>query len=187
MTQIGLNTALLQRNPAVTPEVAGGLLQEIDQRSRELVTALDEIVWAVNPKNDTAASLARYFCQFAQSCLASTEMACRLEIAPVLSDRPLGAEQRHHLFLAFKEALHNVLRHSGASELRLAIAMDEGALSVTVADNGRGFVPGPAPEGADGIGNMRMRLERLGGSCTITSRVGQGTLVLFRVPLEANP
>ena len=182
LTQISLNTAMLQ-NSAVAPEIAGGLLQEIDQRSRELVTALDEIVWAANPKNDTVPALARYLCQFAQSCLQSTDIACRLAVAPALPDAPVGAEQRHHLFLAFKEALHNTLRHSGATELKLEITADAETLSVALADNGRGFIPGPVPEGADGVGNMRTRLERLGGSCVVTSAPGQGTKVVFHLPL----
>ena len=176
----------MAQNPSVAPEVAGGLLQEIDQRSRELVTALDEIVWAVNPKNDTVPSLARYFCQYAQNCLLPSGITCRLEVAPVLPATPVGAEQRHHLFLAFKEALHNILRHSGAKELRLEIGGDARTLLVTLADNGRGFVPGPAPEGADGLGNMRARLERLGGSCVVTSEPGRGTTVVFHLPLSAN-
>ncbi|MCX6913532.1 MAG: triple tyrosine motif-containing protein, partial [Verrucomicrobia bacterium] len=185
LTQISLNTAMVQ-NPAVTPDITSSLLQEIEQRSRDLVTALDEIVWAVNPKNDTVPSLARYFCQFAQNCLLPGNITCRLEVAPVLPDAPVGAEQRHHLFLAFKEALHNTLRHSGAKELRLEIAGDAQTLSVTLADNGRGFVPGPAPEGADGLGNMRARLARLGGSCVVTSEPGRGTKVVFRLPLATD-
>jgi signal transduction histidine kinase len=185
LTQISLNTAMLQ-NPAVASEVAGGLLQEIDQRSRELVTALDEIVWAANPKNDTVASLARYLCQYAQSCLQSADIACRLEVAPNLPDAPMGAEQRHHLFLAFKEALHNTLRHSGANELGLEITADARTLSVSLTDNGRGFVPGPVPEGADGLGNMRARLQRLGGSCVVTSAQGHGTKVTFCLPFALN-
>lgn len=183
LTQISLNTAMIQ-NPAVTPEIAGGMLQEIDQRARELVTALDEIVWAVNPKNDTVPSLARYLCQFTQSCLLPTEIACRLEVSPALPEALVGAEQRHHLFLAFKEALHNTLRHSGADELRLEIATEARTLFITLADNGRGFVPGPVPEGADGLGNMRSRLERLGGSCELISVIGEGTKVVFKLPLQ---
>ncbi|MEI7902463.1 MAG: two-component regulator propeller domain-containing protein, partial [bacterium] len=182
LTQISLNAALI-KNPAVTAEVAGNLLQEIDQRSRELVTALDEIVWAVNPKNDTVPSLVRYLCQFAQNYLVPNGIVCRLEVVPDLPDAPLGAEQRHNLFLAFKEALHNTLRHSGASQLRLAVAADAQTLSVTLADNGRGFVPSSAAEGADGLGNMRTRLTRLGGSCVVTSVPNQGTTVVFCLPL----
>ncbi len=184
LTQISLNSAMAQ-NPAVAAEVAAGMLQEIDQRSRELVTALDEIVWAVNPKNDTVASLARYLCQFAQNLLLPAEITCRLEVPPVLPDAPVSAEQRHQLFLAFKEALHNTLRHSGARELRLTVAAGPQHLTVTLADNGCGFAPGPVREGADGLTNMQMRLARLGGRCTVTSVPGQGTRVSFDLPLTS--
>ena len=182
LTQISLNPALAQ-NPAVTPDLASGLLQEIDQRAPELVTALDEIVWAVNPKNDTVPALARYLCQFAQTCAHPAGMACRLEVAPSLPEVPVGAEQRHHLFLAFKEALHNALQHSGASELKLAITVNAQTLAVTLADNGRGFAPAPGREGADGLDNMQTRLERLGGRCAVTSAPGQGTTVTLLLPL----
>ena len=184
LTQISLNTAMVQ-NPAVGREVAEGLLQEIDERSRDLVVALDEIVWAVNPRNDSVPSLARYFCQFARNCLLSGGITCRLEVATDLPDAPVGAEQRHHLFLAFKEALHNALQHSGADQARLEIAADAHTLAVTLFDNGCGFTPGPQPEGADGLGNMRTRLTRLGGTCVVTSGPNCGTTVAFRLPLAA--
>ena len=183
LTQISLNTAMAQ-SPAVTPDVAVGLLSEIDQRARELVTSLDEIVWAVNPKNDTVPALARYLCQFTQSCHLPAGMVCRLDVAPELPDVPVGAEQRHHLFLAFKEALHNAIQHSAASQLRLEILADARTLSVKLADNGRGFVSGAVPDGADGLHNMRARLERLKGCCVVTSVPGQGTTVWLRLPLE---
>jgi len=183
LTQISLNTALAQ-NPAMPPDLARGLLHEVDQRARELVTALDEIVWAVNPKNDTVRALSRYLCQFAQRYLAPGGMACRLEVSDSLPDTALGAEQRHHLFLAFKEALHNALRHSGATELKLTIAADAKTLSVKLEDNGQGFEPGQSAEGADGLGNMQARMERLGGSCVVMSVPGKGTTVRLLLPLE---
>jgi len=182
LTQISLNTAMVQ-NPAVSREVADGLLQEIDERSRDLVIALDEIVWAVNPKNDSVPSLARYFCQFAQSCLLSGGINCRLQVAADLPDVPVGAEHRHQLFLAFKEALHNILQHSAATQAHLEIATDLHTLTVTLADDGRGFIPGPLPEGADGLGNMRTRLARLGGRCVVSSEPGYGATVVFQLPL----
>lgn len=185
LTQISLNTAMVQ-NPAVDADVSSSLLQEIEQRARDLVTALDEIVWAVNPKNDSVSSLARYFCQYAQSYVVPGGIACRLEVAPVLPDVAVGAEQRHHMFLAFKEALHNILRHSSANEVKIEIHADAEALFVDLTDNGKGFMPGPVPEGADGLGNMRMRLQRLGGTCTVTSAPGAGTRIAFRLPLTAN-
>lgn len=184
LTQISLNTALAQ-NPAVTSDLASGLLGEIDQRARELVLALDEIVWAVQPKNDTVSSLARYLCQFAQHSLQPANVACRLQVSPTLPDAVVSAEQRHQLYLAFKEALHNVIQHSGASEVQLEILATPATFRLTLADNGRGFRPGSEREGADGLVNMRARLGRLGGRCEISSEPNAGTTVVLELPLQS--
>jgi signal transduction histidine kinase/ligand-binding sensor domain-containing protein len=182
LTQISLNTIMVQ-NPAVGPQEASTMLQEIEQRARDLVVALDEIVWAVNPKNDTVPSLIRYLCQFTQSCLAPLDMACRLEVPEILPPATVGAEQRHHLFLAFKEAINNILRHSGAKQLRLEITASNQELTLVLTDTGRGFAPGAQREGADGLHNMRDRMQRLGGSCVVASTPGKGTVVTFHLPL----
>ena len=98
---------------------------------------------------------------------------------------PLNAEQRDNLFLAFKEALSNVVQYSGAKELRLAISVQQGTLLVSVGDDGGGLDPVAASErtGADGLNNMHRRLKQLGGRCEVTSVPGQGTTVEFKVPL----
>lgn len=157
--------------------------QEIGTRARELVAALDEIVWAVNPKNDTVASLASYLCQYAERFLKPTRLRLRLKVARDLPPAPLNAEERHNLFLAFKEALHNVVQHSKATDVQLAIGLDDAVLTVVVGDNGCGFDPNTAQSEADGLGNMRRRLERIGGSYELVSLMGNGTTATFRFPL----
>lgn len=183
LTQINLASAMAQ-NPALTADLKRGLLDDIGSRARELVTSLDEIVWAVNPQNDTVSSLASYFCHYTQHFLKATAIACRLDVSPSLPPEVLNAAQRHSLFLALAEALHNVVQHSGATELELAIAAPDGTLRITVRDNGRGLPAEPPREGADGLRNMRERLQRLGGDCVIASRAGPGTEVAFRLPLR---
>jgi signal transduction histidine kinase len=161
-------------------------LQEIHTRSRELVTAMDEIVWAVNPRNDSVPSVAAYFSQFAQRLVKPAGLRCRLDIGGHLPALPMKAEQRHNLFLAFKEALTNVLKHANATELRLAIQVRDQTFTVSLEDNGVGFTPnltGAGATGADGLPNMRNRLSQLGGACEINSQCGKGTQVLFRLPL----
>ena len=159
--------------------------REIGTRAREMVTALDEIVWAVNPRHDTVSSLATYFCQYAQHFLKSTAVKCHLEVARDLPVAPLNAEQRHSLFLAFKQALTNVIQHSGATDLRLAISAKGGFLTVAVSDNGRGLGETVARSGvgADGLENMQSRLRQLGGRCEVSSKPGQGTTITFGVPI----
>jgi signal transduction histidine kinase len=182
LAQISFASAMAQ-NPAMAPEAGRELLGEVGGRARELVTALDEIVWAVNPKNDSVLSLSSYCCLFAQSFLKNTPMSCRLELAADLPATPLSSEQRHHLFLAVKQAVHNAVQHSGGSVLTLSISVQDGALCIAVADNGGGIPPGPPPPSADGLAGMSRRLANLGGQCEIARAPAGGTRVLFRLPL----
>ena len=197
LVEINFGSELAQ-DPALRPEEVREHTREIGTRAREMVTALDEIVWAVNPKHDDVSSLVTYFCQFAQHFLKATPggtgeaaaarrspVQCQLDVARDLPAAPLNAEQRHSLFLAFKEALSNVVQHAGATELRLTIAVGDGQLVISVRDNGRGFDPAAPRERrtADGLGNMQRRLQQLGGRCEFASRPGEGTTVSFHVPL----
>ncbi len=182
LAQINISSGLLATE-GIDPAFVAPLLQGIGSRSRELVTALDEIVWAINPKNDTLGSMATYFCQYAKNFLDPAQIACRLEVAPGLPDLPLDAERRHGLFLAFAEALHNTVSHSGASEVRVAIGFKTGSIHLSVSDNGRGLPAGELAPGADGLANMRERLTQLGGHCRIRNLPDGGTEVGFILPI----
>ena len=121
LTEIGLLGGLLQ-DPSRFPTHKQEALDRIVQRCHDLVMALDEIVWAVNPRNDSVNSLGGYLCRYAQGFLEPTAIRCRLEMQETEPDQPLNSEQRHNLFLAFEEALTNVVRHSGATEVRVKIS-----------------------------------------------------------------
>lgn len=185
LVEINFGSELAQ-DPSLGSDEVREHTREIGARAKEMVTALDEIVWAVNPKHDSVSSLATYFCQFAQHFLKATSVRCHLEVARNLPIAPLNAEQRHSLFLAFKEGLSNVVQHSGATDLRLAIAVTDGALKITVNDNGSGMDQASprARNGSDGLGNMQRRLHQLGGRFELTSSLGHGTTVTFEVPLK---
>ena len=184
LTEIGLLGGLLQ-NPSGLSERGHVALPRIVQRCRELVTALDEIVWAVNPRNDSVNSLSSYLCRYAQGFLDTTSMRCRLEVRDVEPDRPFNAEQRHNLFLAFKEALTNVVRHSQATEVFIRIGLaDADRLLICVEDNGHGL-PQVAADGAEGLRNLRQRMAKIGGECEIHNRAEGGVAVRLSSPLPA--
>ena len=182
LTEISM-TGALAKDPAMTIGEAREYFGEIVGRSTEMVGALDEIVWAVNPKNDDLNSLSTYFCQFAEHFLRPVPISCRFQIPPHLPATALNAEQRHNLFMAFKEALQNVVKHSGASSLRLSISLEADTVQITLEDNGKGFAEGVTQPEADGLRGMRDRLRQLGGRCDIVSSPGQGTRVTLRLPL----
>lgn len=156
-------------------------LRRITQTAREAVRDMDEIVWAVNPKHDTLDSLAGYLGQFAGEQFEQTSVDCHLDIPRTLPALPLTAEVRHNLFLATKEALNNVLKHSQARDVWLRLELEHAMLVLTVEDNGRGFPPERKP--GDGLENMRERLRDIGGQLDIESTPGAGTKVKFTWPL----
>jgi signal transduction histidine kinase len=172
-------------------------VRSISHAVHDLLKSLDEIVWVVNPQNDTLENLAAYLGHYVTEYLHTTAVECKLNIPPSLPVLPLTAETRHNLFLAFEEALSNALRHSGATCLSVDIDCLKEVLEIRIQDNGRGL-PDPVPAGApglkplaaerrrkgNGLTNMRQRLASLGGSANIESQPGLGTTVTFRLPLK---
>jgi signal transduction histidine kinase/ligand-binding sensor domain-containing protein len=180
LTQIAIASQLARLDP---PEEALGHIDEIAGIARRTVTALDEIVWAVNPRNDTLPALLEYLGQHAVDFLTAAGVDCEIEMPPELPSHPLVAHVRHHLFLAVKESLNNVVKHAAASAVKLDVELGENRLSVTITDNGCGFVAGHERAGSDGLRNMRERMAELGGECRIESRPEEGTRVVFELPL----
>jgi signal transduction histidine kinase len=164
----------------------------ISDDSREVLHSLDEIVWAVNPQNDTLEHVASYIGQYAQDYFQETGIECALDIPSQVAPHPLSSQRRHHLFLAVHEAFTNILKHSGATRARVAITYSPSVFEIVVSDNGKGFVPpvgaaggaGPGSESGNGLRNMRQRLANLGGNCHLNSAPGQGTTVRFVFPFS---
>jgi signal transduction histidine kinase/ligand-binding sensor domain-containing protein len=167
----------------------------IAQTIRGLLQTVDEIVWAVDPQNDTLENLATYLGHYATEYLQSTSVECVLNIPPDLPVQPLTAETRHNLFLAFEEAVSNALKHSGATRLRIDMEQKNESFEISIQDNGRGFEPtsqsGPRngetawpKRKGHGLTNMKQRLAALGGEAGIESKPGQGTTVAFTFPVS---
>jgi signal transduction histidine kinase len=139
-------------------------------------------------------SLASYLEKFAQDLLATAGIRCRLDLPLQFPEWRLTAEVRHNLFLAFKEALHNVVKHSAASEVHIRLTPKTAAFELAIEDDGRGFTPGTAGKNqpddsirissGNGLENMTRRLAEIHGRCDIQSAPGQGTKVIFTVPLK---
>jgi signal transduction histidine kinase len=157
-------------------------IQNIARTTREVIQAMDEIVWTINPKNDTLDNLANYIFQYAQDYFQNTGVRCRMDMPARLPDYPLPTEERHNLFMAVKEALNNVLKHAGATEVRIGLAVEDSRLSISIVDNGRGFATNQVNGGGNGLSNMKQRLQRIGGTMVLESDPGRGT----RIRMEAD-
>lgn len=182
LTEVNMLTSLA-KSPTTTLPEKEKYLSDLSDTARRMVTSLDEIVWAINPRNDTIASLASYFGSHAQRLLDLASISCGLDIAEDLPERPLDPKFRQEIFFAFKEALNNVLRHARAKQVWLRISVRNENLIVEVADDGRGMDTAARGSGSDGIVNMQDRMRAIGGECDITSDANHGTTVKFRAPL----
>ena len=160
---------------------------KISQFAVRTARSLDEIVWAVNPRNDSLRSLLEYLTQFARELFEDGNVHCRFHIPDDLPRAVLPPETRHHIFLTVKEALTNALKHPGATEVALRARMLRDRIEITVEDNGAGFDPAEVQAGSarSGLKNMRQRVESLGGTFELHSAPGQGTRVVLLVPWVA--
>jgi signal transduction histidine kinase len=161
-------------------------LDAIYRNARSLARSVDEIVWAVNPRNDTVAQFTSYVVQDVEEFVHAGDLSLRLDVPDGPSDeRPLPTHVRHHVCLAIREALQNVLRHAEATHVDFSIRVDDASMNVAIRDDGVGFATDfpPAAE-QDGLANMRHRLGEVGGSVAIASAPRSGTTVTFRVPVD---
>ncbi|HXG46476.1 MAG TPA: sensor histidine kinase, partial [Methylomirabilota bacterium] len=183
LTRITLLSELVRRE-AHSPLQAQARAGELSESARQLARTLDEIVWAVNPQKDTLDHLLSYLSAHAEEFLTATNIHCRLDFPANPPAIRLPAEMRHNLFLVAKEALNNVVKHSGATEVWLRLSIEDSILILTVKDNGRGFGPDDVSAERNGLSNMRRRVETLGGEFTVSSRTGAGTTISARVRID---
>jgi signal transduction histidine kinase/ligand-binding sensor domain-containing protein len=192
LTKISFLSEHAQVESASLTTPLAGKIHSIAQTSQELLKNMDEIVWAVNPHNDSLESLAAYLSHYAAEYFQNTPIECQLRLPQEIPHCALSSEARHNLFLAFEEALNNALKHSSATTIHVTMAIAQPYFEVQIADNGKGFellasplspAQSPAGPGGNGLKNMRQRLASIGGECLISSRPGSGTTVTLRLYL----
>ena len=137
----------------------------------------------MNPKNDSLDKLVSYLCEYAASFLKLASIECRFDVPDYVPKHPLSSEMRHNLFLALKEALNNVAKHSEATEVRLGVKIKDGMLSIRIHDNGRGFEIPKSYLVGNGLQNMEKRVQRVRGQFELKSEPGKGTQILLQCPL----
>jgi len=166
----------------LTPDASHEQLQLIVDRSRSMVTALDALVWAVNPKNDTLAALAEYLASFAEELLAQAKVSCRIELPQNFPAQIIAAEIRHNTLLSVKEALNNAVRHGKPTEILLQLTCSGNEFQILIKDNGCGFATGQHFT-RNGLANLKERMRKVNGRCEIQSSPGKGTTISLTLPL----
>lgn len=169
---------------ALTNGKAEDNLEEIGSAARNIVDSFREIVWSVNPQQDSLDSLVDFLEQYAVRFLGTMHIRCFPDVPGSIPAMPLTSDARHSIFMAVKEALNNIAKHAGATEVRFSVSLQEKNITLSLYDNGRGFAMDSVGRFGNGLTTMKERLEVVKGSATMTSVPGKGTSVHFTIPLH---
>ena len=157
--------------------------QQITRLTGDLAASLSETVWMLSPKNNDLESLIIFLSRIASELCRAGEFRCRIDADPIDEEIKITQEFRHHFVLSAKEALNNALKHSGGSEIRLVIELNEGVLTVTVSDDGEGFDDAKVVSG-NGLKSLEKRMTDLNGSLSLKRLTSGGTTILMKAPLK---
>jgi two-component sensor histidine kinase len=183
--------SILSQTATTDPARTRQTLDRIGQTARQVMASMSDIVWSVNPAQDSMPQILDRMRQVADSLFEQSGTHVSFDIGPGVDAVTLSLERRRDFYLIYKEAMTNACRYASASRVRVSLLREGGWLTLTVQDNGRGFDPenptSPTATnrslgGGNGLPNMQNRAALLGGTLTIESAPGQGCTVRLRLP-----
>ena len=161
-------------------------LDQIYDVANELSRNVDEIVWAVNPVNDGWEPFISYFEQYTEYFLGNSSLRFHFVRPEELHDMKVASKTRHHLLLAVRESIGNILKHAEAAQVNIVMIVRNSQLEITVKDDGIGFDPAiNVGIGHNGLKNMQRRMDEINGTFDILSKAGEGSTLIFTVALHS--
>lgn len=170
--------------------LVSGSPEEARRTARESLRQLNDLIWSVQPQNDTLRSLADFIGDCADRYLTTAGLAVELNLPEEIPALPIASSLRREVAAMFKEALRNAVQHARAETVMVSLKIAADYLIIHVQDDGQGFdyFPGATPSrptsSGNGLRHLHERCAELGGTCRIVSSPGNGTRVEFSVPLR---
>lgn len=164
-------------------ETLDELLGKISVTSNDMISDMNDIVWAINPRNDSMEKIIQRMESYARPLLFTRNIQFQLVYGPEVVDINLDMEKRKNLYLIFKEAINNAFKYSGGSLVEVHISLQGSRVDMSIKDNGTGFLmaePKISLSG-NGLDNMRSRAKEMNADVQIVSHSGQGTEVRLMV------
>ena len=186
LSSISLSSTIIQSKLKGNNAEAERLLRQVSNNTDKMMEALSDIVWAINTKNDRFNNVVNRMRAFAVEMCEPINVNIQFNVSENINDVQLDMQQRKNLYLIFKEAVNNIVKYSGCSNVLIHIGLQGGKmLFMTIKDDGKGFdVPVPGIEeirlSGNGVRNMKKRAQELGGQLTVDSAHGEGTMVQLR-------
>jgi signal transduction histidine kinase len=180
LSHISLIGAYAESNSA--DDEARGSFRQITAMSRELISALTETVWMLNPKNNELEALVDFLCKLVSELCRLAEIRCRIDAMSEFQNRAIGHDFRHNVSLAVKEAINNALKHSRATEIKMTIQLDENILRIIIVDNGVGIARDAGKPGV-GLESISQRMTSIRGKCQLRPLDGNGLEISMEAPI----
>jgi signal transduction histidine kinase/ligand-binding sensor domain-containing protein len=159
------------------------ILDKIGTTSTDMISEMNDIVWAINPRNDSMEKMVQRMESFAKPLLAAKNIRFRFNYDSAILSTWLQMEKRKNFYLIFKEAINNIVKYSAATEVSVDISIRNRKLELVVTDNGKGFDPAAAMTAnrqslsGNGLRNMKMRAAEMKGDIDIISKPGAGAVI----------
>jgi len=179
LTRISLFSEVLEKKLNGTSPEISSYVKKIKDNSHVLNNSMRDFLWALDPDKDTTFDLIVMLKDFGDELFDNSGIEFHVEsIREVFRDYPLDMDWKRHLIMIFKEAMHNVLKHSQARKVTLKASLSKDVMNLSLTDNGQGFSLSKK-NGGYGHANMKRRADELGASISIESKEGEGTVVTF--------
>ncbi len=176
LSSIAMYSEAVQKQVNPTLPHLQPVLQKMGDSSRTMVTAMSDIVWAINPANDAGDKLLQRMENYARDLCAMKEIPLSFTATDKFPAIKLSLEQRRNIYLIFKEALNNALKYAGANHIRIHFTEHGKAWQLEITDDGIGFDTSRLSTG-NGLKNMEKRAKEIAGHLHIASKTGKGTSI----------
>jgi signal transduction histidine kinase len=183
LSKVTLLSEVVQREAALAGTASGERLAAMASIAHESIESMADIVWAVDPTKDRLDDLVLRMRRFVEEQCAAAGISLAFDAPNEESALGLDADLRREVLLVFKEAVNNSVRHAQCGTIRVGIRVAAGRLTLTVTDNGRGFVDTGNGDG-NGLRSMNARAQRLGGELEVSPAPGRGTRITMVVPVR---
>lgn len=182
LSTITIFSDMANQQVLANPALAQGYLNKISRYSHDMMATMDDIVWSINPQNDSLQNLISRMRELATELLEAKGTAFTIQADAALNTLRLPLESRYDCFMIYKEALNNLAKYSGCQQVRIKINLEHQRLQLEIIDDGQGFDVQAGNIG-NGLQNMQKRASNMKGHLEILSAKGQGTTVCLTIPI----
>jgi len=176
LSSMALNDAADENNGKIL-----STLNNINESSTRMLDVMNDIIWNIQPKNDTVQNIIARMVSFASDILEAKKINLHINISENINHLHLGLTERHNFYMIYKEAVNNLAKYSSATEAWVSLEFKQSYLVLEIRDNGKGFDKANTRDGGNGLRNMKSRAEKIGAQFELETELNNGTKITVRL------